>query len=145
MYEVVADIAHYQDFLPFCARSVILGAEGATLSANLEIGFAPVVENYTSKVTVLRPRLVRAQCSDGRLFHYLETRWRFASGLPSAPRSCIVDFQVEFRFKSPIHARLAGLFFDRVVKQMEAAFVREAGRRYGAPTLPAQPLTLAGS
>ncbi|KAL1501829.1 hypothetical protein ABEB36_007082 [Hypothenemus hampei] len=140
MYQVVADIKHYKLFLPFCTKSTILETKGHQLFANLEIGFPPVVENYTSKVTLVKPRMVRAQCNDGRLFNYLETTWKFAPGLESQPQSCIVDFFVKFEFKSLIHRQLATMFFERVVKQMEVAFVNEARRRYGKEAVPAYKL-----
>lgn len=136
MYTVVADIKHYKQFLPFCTRSTILDSSENIVHANLEIGFPPVVENYTSKVTLIKPKMVKAQCNDGRLFNYLETTWKFASGLKSNPKSCIIDFYVKFEFKSLIHSHLATMFFERVVKQMEFAFVDEARRRYGIESIP---------
>ncbi|XP_050311466.1 coenzyme Q-binding protein COQ10 homolog B, mitochondrial [Anthonomus grandis grandis] len=135
MYSVVADIKHYKQFLPFCTKSTILDTKGNILHANLEIGFPPVVENYTSKVTLVQPRMVKAQCNDGRLFNYLETTWKFAPGLPSNSNSCIIDFYVKFEFKSMLHSQLATMFFDRVVKQMEFAFVDEVRRRYGKESI----------
>ncbi|CAG9764045.1 unnamed protein product [Ceutorhynchus assimilis] len=138
MYTVVADIKHYKQFLPFCTKSTILETKGNIVHANLEIGFPPVVENYTSKVTLIKPRLVKAQCNDGRLFNYLETTWKFAPGLDSNPNSCLIDFYVKFEFKSFIHSQLASMFFDRLVKQMEVAFVNEARRRYGNESITSQ-------
>ncbi|XP_066248243.1 coenzyme Q-binding protein COQ10 homolog B, mitochondrial [Euwallacea similis] len=144
MYDVVADIKHYKQFLPFCTRSTILDHNKTTniLHANLEIGFPPIIENYTSKVTLVRPRLVKAQCTDGRLFNYLETTWKFASGLKTVPNSCIIDFYIKFEFKSLLHSQISIMFFERLVKQMETAFIEEAKRRYGGESIPSYPLDL---
>lgn len=131
MFFVVADVRHYKQFLPFCTKSVIINKRPKQIVANLEIGFPPIVENYTSTVTIEKPSLVKAVCTDGRLFNYLETTWRFSPGLSSNPKSCIVDFYIRFEFKSALYSNLASIFFDRLVYQMEKAFIEEASRRYG--------------
>lgn len=135
MFSVVADVRHYKQFLPFCTKSVILNRIPTQIIANLEIGFPPIVENYTSTVTIEKPSLVQAVCTDGRLFNYLETTWRFNPGLNSNPKSCIVDFYIRFEFKSALYSNLASIFFDRLVFQMENAFIEEASRRYGEASL----------
>ncbi|XP_066152016.1 coenzyme Q-binding protein COQ10 homolog A, mitochondrial [Euwallacea fornicatus] len=144
MYNVVSDVKHYKQFLPFCTKSAILDYNKITniLHANLEIGFPPIIENYTSKVTLIRPRLVKAQCNDGRLFNYLESTWKFAPGLKNVPNSCIIDFYIKFEFKSLLHSQVSGLFFERLVKQMETAFIEEAKRRYGGESIPTYALNL---
>lgn len=140
MYNVVADIKNYKAFLPFCIKSTILDHNDNILKANLEIGFPPVTENYTSKVTLVEPKLVKAQCYDGRLFNYLETKWKFAPGLRSNPKTCVIDFYVKFEFRSLLHSQLATIFFDKVVKEMEIAFINEARNRYGKESIPTHQL-----
>lgn len=135
MYSVVADVRNYKNFLPFCKRSTILRERAGFLEANLVIGFPPLLENYTSKITLVEPRLVRAICLDGKLFNHLETTWSFSPALKHNPRACIVDFHLSFEFRSLLHSQIANLFFDRLVQQMEAAFVRETRRRYGSESL----------
>ncbi|XP_045473870.1 coenzyme Q-binding protein COQ10, mitochondrial [Harmonia axyridis] len=140
MFNVVADVKHYDQFVPFCTRSTIHSESADNLRATLDIGFPPIIESYTSNVTLIKPKLVRAVCSDGKLFHYLENTWRFSSGLKSNPRSCIIDFYICFRFKSLIHSQIALFFFDNLVNKMEKAFIEEAERRYGRATVPIHPL-----
>ncbi|KAK9880050.1 hypothetical protein WA026_008560 [Henosepilachna vigintioctopunctata] len=142
MFNVVSDVGHYKDFVPFCTKSVILSKSSSKLIGTLEIGFPPIVESYTSKVTLYKPNLVSAICTEGKLFHYLETTWKFSSGLNSNPRSCIIDFYICFRFKSLVHSQIAIFFFDSLVRQMEIAFLEEAKRRYGKPTVETHPLEI---
>lgn len=101
------------------------------LKADLEIGFPPLTERYTSYVTMEKPFLVNAECKDGKIFHYLSTDWKFSPGLKDIPNSSVIDFELAFEFKSALHSQLANFFFDQLVKQMEVSFIKETQKRYG--------------
>lgn len=140
MYDVVADVANYKSFVPFCKKSTVVLNRPEFLRAELEIGFPPITESYSSDVTLIKPNLVKAVCSDGKLFSHMVTMWKFTQGLNSIPNSCVIDFSIDFEFKSLLHSNLANTFFDFVVQQMEDAFLVEAKHRYGYESLPSHRL-----
>ncbi|XP_001120956.3 coenzyme Q-binding protein COQ10 homolog B, mitochondrial [Apis florea] len=135
IYSVVADVQNYKEFVPFCKKSDVIFKSDDMLKANLVIGFPPINESYTSIVTTMRPHLVKAECSDGRLFNHLNTLWLFSPGLKNNAQTCVIDFSLSFEFKSIIYSHLSNLFFNEIVRQMENAFIDEAKRRYGRPCI----------
>lgn len=135
IYSVVSDVQNYKKFVPFCKKSDVIYQLEDMLKAHLMIGFPPINESYTSKVTMKRPHFVKAECTDGRLFNHLNTLWLFHPGLKNNPQTCVIDFSLSFEFKSIIHSHLSNLFFNEIVRQMENAFIAETERRFGRPCI----------
>lgn len=137
MYSVVSDVSNYYKFVPYVKKSHVhsVGNGGDSFKADLIVGFPPLNEAYTSQVTLEAHSLVKSECHDGRLFNYLLNEWAFSPGLKDVPNSCVVDFKVDFMFKSLIHSNIANIFFDLICDQMESAFIQEVRRRSGPPAI----------
>ncbi|KAL5293386.1 COQ10A family protein [Megaselia abdita] len=135
MFEVVSDVSNYYKFVPYVKKSKVHSKFSNGYKADLIVGFPPLNEKYTSKVTLDSPSLVKSVCTDGRLFNFLLNEWKFSPGLKDIPQSCVLDFTVSFEFKSLLHSNIANLFFDLICDQMEYAFILEAQKRFGSPSI----------
>ncbi|KAK4770991.1 hypothetical protein SAY87_031523 [Trapa incisa] len=130
LFDVVAAVDMYQDFLPWCQRSEILRSHpDGSLDAELEIGFKFLVESYISHVEMKKPLLVKSTASDSTLFEHLINVWEFNPG-PS-PGSCEVHFLVDFKFQSPLYSQVASMFFKEVVARLVGSFSERCRLIYG--------------
>lgn len=138
LYDVVAHVQHYKEFVPWCQRSHIIRRDGDTfLEAELEVGFRLFVERYTSEVYLKPGEQVVSKVFDSTLFDHLDSTWDFKVG-PS-PSSTWLTFSVDFGFKSPLYRSVAAVFFEEVVQRMMAAFEGRCKVVYGASSLTKKP------
>ena len=76
MFDLVAAVDRYPEFLPWCIASRITKREGNIFYADLVIGFKMVRERITSRVTALRPDHIHVEYLSGPM-KYLSNHWRF--------------------------------------------------------------------
>ncbi len=125
LFDIVADVAAYPSFIPWCSGARIQSAGPTLIVAELAIGFGPFSESFTSHVDLSRPTEVVVRAIAGPLEH-LTNRWRFApSG--SATR---VDFFIDFQFKSHLLDHVANGMFHEAATRMMGAFEHRAHAVY---------------
>ncbi len=129
MFDLVADIGRYAEFLPWVQGMRIRSHDGTIVVADMVVGFKMVRERFTSRVTLDRPSQVHVDYISGPL-KYLKNDWMFR---PAADGGCEIDFSVDFEFRNKMFERLAGMFFHEAFKRMVGAFESRAAAVYGAP------------
>lgn len=70
LYDVVANVDDYKYFVPWCVASKTFEQSETHARADLEVGFPPISEKYTSVLTLARPNLVRVRVLTKALCSY---------------------------------------------------------------------------
>lgn len=127
MFDLVADVRHYPEFLPWCSKVRIIREDEGMMIAELTIGYKMIRERFTSRVFLHRAeKEIRVEYISGPL-KALRNEWRFS---PAPKKSCKVDFFVHFEFSNPFLAGLMNMFFDVAFRQMVSAFEKRAQEIY---------------
>lgn len=134
MFDLVADVERYPDFLPLVEGLRVLGREESTeglpvVLAEMRVGYKAISEAFTTRVTLDRPHLrILVEHVDGP-FRHLENRWTFAEAQRGG---CNVGFSIAYEFKSRALGLVVGRVFDRAFRAFTDAFETRADRVYGA-------------
>ncbi|MDR3423705.1 MAG: type II toxin-antitoxin system RatA family toxin [Alphaproteobacteria bacterium] len=131
MFDLVASIERYPEFLPWCKDSRIVSRGKDSVTADLIVGYKLFREKFTSEVTLNRPQSIEVRYSSGPLSR-LSTLWQFT---PVAKRgrgkNCELSFQLDFDLRSPLLRATMFLFFDKALTKMATAFEERARILYG--------------
>ncbi|MCP3729067.1 type II toxin-antitoxin system RatA family toxin [Sphingomonas sp. MG17] len=127
MYDLVADVGRYGEFLPWVSAVRVRSNSEREMVADLIVGFKGLRETFSSRVEKQRPEHIRVDYLDGPLKH-LHNDWKFR---PDDEGGVLIDFCVDFAFKSRVFEMLAGQVFDRALRMMINAFEERAARLYG--------------
>ena len=132
MYDLVADVARYPEFLPWCAAARINSStpqdDCTVIDADLVISFKVFREKFSSRVTLFpAPMTIDTEYLDGP-FKYMKSNWAFRD-LPNG--GCEVDFHVDFEFKNAILQGIIGVVFDQAMHRIVRAFEDRADALYG--------------
>ncbi|MBM3481924.1 MAG: type II toxin-antitoxin system RatA family toxin [Alphaproteobacteria bacterium] len=126
MFDLVAAVERYPEFLPWCLGSRIIKREAAEVHADLLIGFKMFRERWQSRIVMARPETIDVHYVDGP-FRHLDNRWRFER----RPEGCAIDFYVDFEFRSRILGKVMSGLFGEAVHRMVRAFETRAHQIYG--------------
>ena len=134
MYELVADIDNYREFLPWCNDSKIIEVtnidnEKETLIADLEIGYKDLVYTYRSNVLLNNQELtIKVDFIHGP-FKNLDNSWIFKK---IDDQSCEIEFFIDFELNVGVLNLLISKFFDKAFKKMVNSFENRANQIYGS-------------
>ena len=134
LFELVADVARYDEFLPWVVAVRVRSSSERETIADLVVGFSAFKERFTSRVVKDRPERICVDYVEGPL-KYLHNEWRFEL---AADGGTNVHFSVDFAFRSRLFESLAGQMFDRALRRMTSAFEQRAAALYGMSKSSAQ-------
>jgi coenzyme Q-binding protein COQ10 len=117
LFSVVAYVKDYPSFVPWCSGARILREGQQQIIAELEIGFGPFRESFTSQVALDRPRQVLVHATEGGPLERLTNTWTFT---PEGNRTD-VDLVVNFQFKSHLLDHVANNMFHEAATRMSCS------------------------
>lgn len=142
MFAMVADVARYPEFLPWCAGARIRTRERMDgvdrMTADLIVAYKVFRERFTSRVTLDQDGgRIEVEYLDGPFTH-LVNRWTFSqntdeNGVPGSK----VGFFVDFAFKSKTLQKIIETRFAEAVIKMGDAFEARAHEIYAPAVAPA--------
>lgn len=133
MFNLVADVEKYPQFLPLCEALTVRGRKEETdgrtiLVADMTVGYKVFRETFTSRVTLLpAEKRIQVQYLDGP-FEHLDNRWTFTDN-PDGTSN--VGFYIDYAFRSRTLAMVMGAVFERAVNKYTEAFEARADKIYG--------------
>jgi coenzyme Q-binding protein COQ10 len=133
MYDLVADVARYPEFLPWTAAARIRSrkeeGDHEVMLADLVVSFKVFRERFGSRVTLWPGRnRIDTEYIEGP-FRHLHSTWQFRD----VDGGSEVHFEVDFEFRNIILQKAAGLFFFEAMQRIVRAFEARAHQLYGAP------------
>jgi len=135
MFALVADVARYPEFLPWCIATRIKSRHENGFTADLLAAFGAFREQFTSRVILDEARMeITVDYLEGP-FQHLTNRWLFEP----AEGGSVVHFDIDFAFKSKTLETLISGVFTRAVLKMAASFEARAHQLYGAKTSTQEP------
>ncbi len=133
LYQLVTDVNAYPQFLPWCLAARIRSQDEHKMIADLIIGFRIYREKFTSYVDFKPDELkIYVQYAEGP-FKYLQNYWHFKPD----PKGCLIDFHVDFEFRSRFFQSVIETLFSEAVKRMVRAFETRADTLYPRVDAPA--------
>jgi len=129
LFDLVADIERYPEFLPWCQSARIRKQEGNTVHADVVIGFKMFREHFSSIDVFDRPHRIDIRYTKGPL-HYLNNHWVFEA---APDGGCVIDFYIDFEFRSRVFQKVIVVLFDEALGRLLEAFETRAHAIYGVP------------
>lgn len=127
MYDLVADIASYPQFLPWCGGARILKRQEDVVEAAITIAYHGVHKTFTTRNLLQKNKMMEMQLVEGP-FRRLHGYWRFTA---LEARACKIELDLEFEVASRLVAAVLSPVFTGIVNQLVGAFHKRAVELYG--------------
>lgn len=129
MYALVADIAAYPQFLPWCGGAHILRQERDVVEAAITIAYHGVHKTFTTRNLLQPGKMMEMRLMQGP-FRHLHGFWRFD---PLDAHGCTIRLDLEFDVANRLLGVVLTPVFTGIVNQLVDAFHARAVALYGRP------------
>ena len=127
MYDVVADISSYPEFLAWCNDINIVSQTPKEVVAELIIAYGVLDFSFTTRNSMQQNMLIQLSLVNGP-FTDLQGVWMFTA---LDEQSCKVSLEMDFMFDSPLTHKVFSGVFQKIVSTQLDAFQKRARSLYG--------------
>ncbi len=127
MYNLINDVAHYPEFLPWCSASEVLEINEKFMRAGLIIAKGHLSQRFVTKNTLVPDQSISMALEEGP-FSQLQGTWEFKA---LGEKACKISLDLEFDYAGPIIKATLGPLFTQAANTMVDAFCQRAKELYG--------------
>jgi ribosome-associated toxin RatA of RatAB toxin-antitoxin module len=127
MFDLVADVDRYREFLPWCGDSRVLNRDDDVMEATILISKAGIERSFTTRNRLQRGKMMEMRLVEGP-FRHLDGFWRFH---PLREDACRVSLDLDFEFSNRVITLAFGKVFTQIANTLVDAFVKRARDVYG--------------
>lgn len=127
MFDLVNDVDHYPDFLPWCSGTDKIRETDTELEATLHLAKGGLSYSFTTRNHLERPRRMEIGLVKGP-FKSLTGIWTFT---PLSDEACKVELVMNFEFSGKLTGFAMSKVFNTVASTLVDAFVKRADQLYG--------------
>ena len=126
MYDLVNDIARYQEFVPYCTSSIVHEKTDDIIRATLTLSAKGMQKSFTTLNRLQKNQMMEIQLIDGP-FKQLEGFWKFEN---RGDNQSEVILDLQFELANKLFAMMFGPVFQQVAGSLVDAFVTRAREIY---------------
>lgn len=126
MYDLVNQVEHYHQFVPYCTESQVHHRDEDEVQATLVIAAAGMSKSFTTKNLLQANKMIEIRLVHGP-FKHLEGFWRF--DLDGA-EGCRISLDLEFEIAGKMLSMFLGPVFEQISNRMVDAFCSRAEEVY---------------
>jgi ribosome-associated toxin RatA of RatAB toxin-antitoxin module len=126
MFDLVADLERYPEFLPWCAAARLIERDARHLRGSLTMAQGPLQGSFTTRNQLDYPRSMSLELEEGP-FSDLQGEWQFEA---LGEGGCRISLEMRFAFASRVKDALLGVIFEQSCNRLVDAFVQRAAMIY---------------
>ena len=127
MYQLVADIPRYPEFLKWCSNTEVIREEGNDVIASISINFKGLNKTFSTCNRMHPCNAIEMSLVEGP-FSHLKGTWRF---IPLEQDASKIELDMSFGFDNVVVQKLVGPIFSYIANQQVDAFHQRARDLYG--------------
>ena len=126
MYELVANVDDYQDFLPWCSDSRVISKNDSEICAEIEVSRLGIRQKFSTCNGIVPGESMTLKLQEGP-FTKLDGLWLFSA---LGEGACKVQLRLEFEFSGALINKAFGKVFAVIANDLVDAFCKRADEVY---------------